>query len=120
MLRASSETHEEEVNLGAIMDGSATGGIEFGDELAAFSEAVVAAVVAAADADLEKAASTLALARDQLVEVAGFDVMVDAAGVASNFQRMTRIADSTGITLGGMEEMTVGLRETLGIEEFKT
>ena len=41
----------------------------------------------------------LANARDALFRAAGAAVLVDAAGVAANFQRMVRIADSTGIPL---------------------
>lgn len=45
--------------------------------------------------------------------------MVDAAGVASNFERMVRIADSTGIPLD--ERMAALSREvgaTLQLERF--
>ena len=38
-----------------------------------------------------------AAARDSLAEEMGAAAMVDAAGVASNFQRMDRIADAIGI-----------------------
>ena len=41
--------------------------------------------------------AALASARDRLNEVAGPEVLVDAAGIAGNFQRMVRIADSIGI-----------------------
>ena len=44
--------------------------------------------------------------------------MVDAVGVASNFQRMVRIADSTGITLGNFEAITEDIREDLGINAY--
>lgn len=36
-------------------------------------------------------------ARDALAKAMGPEAMVDAVGVASNFQRMDRIADATGI-----------------------
>jgi len=42
----------------------------------------------------------------------------DAAGAASNFEGMTRIADSTGITLGRFEAVTEDIREELAINEF--
>jgi hypothetical protein len=43
--------------------------------------------------------------------------MVDALGVASNFERMVRIADATGIELGAyLEGATAEVREVLRIE----
>ena len=43
--------------------------------------------------------------------------MVDAAGVASNFERMVRIADSTGIELGDLlEQASADVRTALGLE----
>ena len=45
--------------------------------------------------------------------------MVDAAGVASNFERMVRIADSTGIPLGdGLETFSAEVRAELNLERF--
>ncbi len=109
MLRASSETHEQTINLDAIMDGGATGEILQGAQLSEFAAAIVSA-----DARL------IAKTREALIEVAGHASMVDAAGVASNFQRMTRIADSTGIVLGDFETPTAELRQALGINTFKS
>ena len=46
--------------------------------------------------------------------------MVDAAAVASNFQRMVRIADATGIPLGeGLEAMSQEVREELDLGRFQ-
>ena len=43
--------------------------------------------------------------------------MVDAAGVVSNFERMVRIADATGIELGAfLSEQTADARQSLGLE----
>ena len=43
--------------------------------------------------------------------------MVDAAGVASNFERMVRIADGTGIELGDqLNQFSADVRATLGLE----
>ena len=61
-----------------------------GAELVAFAEAIVTG------------AQTLAQSRAAGVEALGPEAMVDAAGVASNFERMVRIADSTGIELGDL------------------
>jgi hypothetical protein len=108
MLRASSQQNDETVDVSAVMDGNVVSGIEHGRELVAFAEAVVA-----------RDTSAITLARDGLVGVAGVPVMVDAAGVISNFQRMVRIADATGIGLGSFEAPTAELRESLGIETFR-
>ena len=61
-----------------------------GAELVAFAEAIVTG------------AQTLAQSRAAVVEALGPEAMVDAAGVASNFERMVRIADATGIELGDL------------------
>jgi len=61
----------------------------------------------------------LASARAELLDAAGPEALVDAAAVASNFMRMVRIADSTGIALDGpMDVMSQKLRAELGIEQF--
>jgi hypothetical protein len=45
--------------------------------------------------------------------------VVDAAGVASNFERMVRIADSTGIQLDTrMAALSKGVRDQLGLERL--
>lgn len=52
-----------------------------------------------------------------MVEALGPEAMIDAAGVASNFERMVRIADSTGIELGDLlEQASADVREALGLE----
>ena len=52
-----------------------------------------------------------------MVEALGPEAMVDAAGVASNFERMVRIADSTGIELGDLlEQASADVRDALGLE----
>lgn len=114
MLRESVNTHDQEVDLNVLLKGgqndNQSADIEFQHELIRFAEAVVG-----------NDAKELAGARDELVRVAGTAVMVDAAGVASNFQRMVRIADSTGIELGdeAVTQQTEELRNSLGINDFK-
>jgi hypothetical protein len=50
----------------------------------------------------------------------GAEAVVDAAGVASNFERMVRIADSTGIPLDDrMSRASKEVREALGLERFR-
>ena len=76
-----------------------------GAELVAFAEAIVTG------------AQTLAQSRAAVVETLGPEAMVDAAGVASNFERMVRIADSTGIELGDLlEQASADVRDALGLE----
>ena len=76
-----------------------------GAALVAFAEAIVTG------------AQTLAGSRTTVVETLGPAAMVDAAGVASNFERMVRIADSTGIELGDLlEQASADARTALGLE----
>lgn len=58
-------------------------------------------------------------ARDALVREMGDAELVDAAGVASNFQRMVRIADATGIPSDPpMAIMQEDLAEQLGVNDY--
>ena len=83
----SARYNETEIDLQAVNGDakSAAVGVEFGPELMRFAESLAAR----AD-DLEDH-------REALLETAGPAVLVDAAGVAANFQRMVRIADAIGI-----------------------
>ena len=83
-------------------------GVEHGAVLIAFAEAMVR------DDD-----AVLRRTRHDVIEVLGPEAMVDAAGVASNFERMVRIADATGIPLGErMAGLTKGVRDHLQLERF--
>lgn len=63
--------------------------------------------------------AALADARDRLREALGPGGLVDAAAVASNFERMNRIADATGIPLDApVAALSSDLRETLGLDRF--
>jgi hypothetical protein len=54
-----------------------------------------------------------------LLELAGAEVLVDAAGVAGNFQRMVRIADSTGIPVDDMMGALSGnIQQDLDLRRF--
>ena len=111
MLRASAQATSTEVDIQAVNGdaGSAAIGIEFGPELMRFAESV-----ARRSADLPER-------RRKLLEVAGPAVLVDAAGVAANFQRMVRIADATGIPLDSTAaEASCELRAQLHLERFPT
>ncbi len=66
---------------------------------------------------LVRGAETLARSRAEVVEALSPEAMVDAAGVASNFERMVRIADATGIELGAfLEGVSDDARAALGLE----
>jgi hypothetical protein len=83
-------------------------GVEHGEVLLAFAEAM------AGEDD-----ATLARARRAVIEVLSPEAMVDAAGVASNFERMVRIADATGIPLDArMAALSHEVRDTLHLERF--
>lgn len=110
MLRASATTTETEVDINGINGDAAAAdvGLEFGAELMGFAEAV-----ATRDAD------ELARARTALRTSAGTDVLVDAAGVAANFQRMVRIADSMGIPIDDTEsDLGKSVRAELNLGRF--
>ena len=107
MLRESSRTHEESVDFAALMAEDVESGVPHGAELVRFADAVVAG--SAADRDT---------ARRALAGAMGSEALVDAAGVISNFERMVRIADSTGISLGPMSEEDLVLVRELGIDRF--
>ena len=66
----------------------------------------------------------LAKAREELVAEMGSEAMIDAAGIASNFQRMVRIADSTGIPLESMgdemDSLVEELNEAHGINNYSS
>jgi len=64
-------------------------------------------------------ADAFAAARARLVEEMGAAAMVDAAGIASNFQRMDRIADGIGIPSDDpMALMQQEFVDQLGLDEF--
>ena len=87
-----------------------TSGVEHGNLLIAFAEALVG------DDDV-----TLTHARHAVIEGLSPEAMVDAAGVASNFERMVRIADATGIQLDErMAALSQQTRDALHLERFTT
>ena len=94
MLRVSAMTTETEVDLQGVNGDAASAalGIEYGTELMSFAESLA-----------QRDESGLAHSRTALRQAAGDKVLVDAAGVAANFQRMVRIADSIGIPFDNMQ-----------------
>ncbi len=107
MLRASAHVQDKKIDITAIAGDPVTADseIEFGEELIAFAEAVLAPSID----------DSLALARARLGRVAGDAVVVDTAGVIANFQRMVRIADSTGIPVDSLDET---IRDSLNLSDF--
>lgn len=98
------------MNLSALTDAqaAASSGVEHGATLIAFAEAMLG------EDDI-----ALAQARTGVIAALGSAALVDAAGVASNFERMVRIADSTGIQLDErMEILSKDARDTLQLERF--
>jgi hypothetical protein len=112
MLRESSKASGEAVNLNIVTAGDyVDSGVEAQGEL-----------LALVDATLNQApAPQLADARDAIVQQLDAAALIDAAAVIGNFQRMTRIADGTGLPLDEpVTALTVELREELGINEFSS
>jgi len=86
----------------------AASGVPHGSLLVAFAEAT-----AGGDDD------ALARARAALLAALGAAALVDAAAVTSNFERMVRIADATGIPLDApIAALSVDLRRDLGIDAY--
>lgn len=75
------------------------------------------------DSFMSKNPDELAAARELLVEEMGPEAMIDTAGIVSNFQRMTRIADCTGIPTQSwgdeeLDTMSADLDQALGIDQY--
>jgi hypothetical protein len=110
LLRASGEITTREVDPGAVTDAGAA---------AASGVAHAEALVALADAMVGGDDAALRAARDAVLDALGPAGLVDAAGVASNFERMVRIADSTGIPLDpGLQMLSEDLRQELDLGAF--
>ncbi len=100
-----------DIDLSAVTaDGiQATQGVAHSDVLIAFADAIVAADD-----------NALQHTRHGVLEIMGPEAMVDAAGVASNFERMVRIADATGIPLDDrMARASEDVREVLELDRFQ-
>jgi hypothetical protein len=76
-------------------------------------------LLALADAVVRGGEPELAEARRAALETLGPEGFVAAAAVASNFERMVRIADATGIPLDApLAALSADLRAELGIDAF--
>jgi len=110
MLRASALTNKTDIDIQCVNGDaqSADKNIPFGPLLLAFAEAIA-----------NRNASGITQTREALELAAGSQVVVEAAAVAANFQRMVRIADSIGIPVDNMTtELGQGVRSELGLEKF--
>ena len=110
MLRASSEIEGNAADLHAVTEGeAATADIEGGSELVRLVEGSLQ----------PELADQLSARRQEVIDKLGEQALVDAAAVVGNFQRMTRIADGTGIPLDDMMmALTANFREELGLNRF--
>jgi DNA-binding phage protein len=112
MLSLSADITKSDVDL-KLVNGDKTasaGDIRHGHALMNFAEAI-------ASRDEE----ALASARNALLEEAGAEVLVDAAAVAANFQRMVRIADSTGIPLDQTSAaLSYAVAKDLDLQRFES
>ena len=110
MLRGSANGSGVEVDIQGIngnVDAAALG-IEFGVSLMRFAEAIVS-----------RDTQSLKTSRKNLLDIAGPKVVVEAAAVAANFQRMVRIADSIGIPIDEISsEAGNKVREELDLAKF--
>lgn len=110
LLRASGAITGNTFDLQVITEGAnaAPSRVAHGETLVAFAEAVVG-----------EDESALAVARQRVLDELGPEALVDAAAIASNFERMVRIADSTGIPLDDVVyERTADERKELHLERF--
>jgi len=112
MLRASIETEGAEVDYRGISDRESAEASSV--PAAGALVGLVEASLSADDVDAEKA-------RERVRLELGSEALVDAAAIIGNFERMTRIADGTGIPLDTpVNVATESLRAELGIDRFES
>lgn len=110
MLRVSANKTNSEIDINMIMGDESLDhtDIEFARELMNFASSLAS-----------RDETSLKTARDNLVAIAGDAVLIDAAGVAANFQRMVRIADATGIPVdSNSNEISNQVRTDLDLYQF--
>jgi hypothetical protein len=111
MLRASAESSNTDIDL-HLVNGVASDNrsIEYSNELMAFATAIAS-----------RDEAELIESREKLLAASNAEVVVDAAAVAGNFQRMVRIADSTGIPVDDARmELAQPTVDLLELRRFKT
>ena len=111
MLRWSADLSDTDVDISLVNgDTSEQSDVAFANELMQFAQAVAS-----------RDENSLLEARNRLLEVAGPEVVVDAAAIAGNFQRMVRIADSIGIPIDQSRLPLMNeAAETLNLRRFKS
>jgi len=112
MLRASINADGQTIDLEGLADPDCKEipGLAHSRELIEFS-----------DAFISRDPQRLRAARDALEQAMGNNCLVDAAGVASNFQRMVRIADGSGIPVDpGRLESRLDLVEQLDLTHYES
>jgi hypothetical protein len=78
-------------------------------------------LLAWADATVLGDDRSIAEAREAVVAEMGSAAAVDAAAIIGNFERMTRIADATGIPLDPpMNALAATIQDELGLREFRS
>lgn len=108
LLRASGDREEIKFDLRSITNSELLSGVTHGELLRELTDATVLS-------QWEK----LREIRDRASKILGHQTLVDILTVASGFNGITRVADSTGIPLDKTTaETTFDLRETTGIENF--
>jgi hypothetical protein len=111
MLRVSAEISSTDVDL-QLVNGEAgdSSNVDYSNELMSFATAVAS-----------RDEGELAERRRDLLDASNAAVLVDAAAVAGNFQRMVRIADATGIPIDSDRlPMMQGAVDQLELRRFKT
>ncbi len=111
MLRESATLADVEVDMHGLADPSCTSinGVEHSEILLRFVDTYM------------NASAAFGEARTALCRVLGEKAMIDAVGVASNFQRLDRIADATGIPSDAtMAVMQEEFNEDLGLTKYQS
>ena len=110
MLRVSSKVEGEAAELGAITEGAEVeSGVPGQTPLLNLVEGAL------------NGGDGLPSAREAVASELGEAALVDAAAVIGNFQRMTRIADSTGIPIDEpMVALSADVREELDLARFRS
>ena len=99
------------MDVHALKDTNRDSGVHAGAELLEFAEAIVMS---------HEAPIRLSTAREALAQALGEPAVADAAGVASNFERMVRIADATGIPLDArMADASAEVRKVLELTRYE-
>ena len=107
LLRRSGENSEESYNLAGVL-GEAEVGVEDEDLLVAIAEAVFAGD-----------SVELTRVRAEALPRIGAEKLVDAIGIASGFNGITKVANATGIPLDARtEEVTEDMRQQTGIDDY--